>query len=65
MEKVPRETGDLLVEWREQRGMSQTLLAGKLGASPEYLGMIEMGKRRPGKTLASRVQFLTAITWVV
>jgi transcriptional regulator with XRE-family HTH domain len=61
MEAVSRATGHLVVDWRKDRGMSQQHLAGMLGTSPQYLCELEKGKRRPSKTLAILIQYVTGV----
>lgn len=41
-----RETGSVVLAWREHRGLSQTQLAADAGISKAYLSQIENGARR-------------------
>lgn len=44
---MPPGFGDLIFQYRRQRGYSQTLLAERAGIDPSYIGGIESGRRPP------------------
>jgi len=47
-EMVPVEVGQLLRQFREQRGLSQNALARRMGVNPAYVNRLEHGGRGAG-----------------
>jgi predicted transcriptional regulator len=39
-----------LKRWRDVRGLSQTVLAKKVGYTPSYVSKVESGQQRPSRT---------------
>lgn len=56
-----RLTTAVLVAEREQRGLSQTALAGLLNVHPSYVSLLESGKRQPPYGLLERLAALFSI----
>jgi transcriptional regulator with XRE-family HTH domain len=48
-----------LAAWRQDSDTTLGALAEKLGCSPEFVGMVERGKRRPGLRFAVRLAAAT------
>lgn len=47
--------GDRLKRLRQERGITQAELAGKLGVSPSAVGMYEQGRRDPDGAVLARI----------
>jgi len=48
-----------LVAWRERRGLSQFAVASQLGVDTSHYAKFEKGKRKPGRSLAARIEKIT------
>jgi len=47
--------GQLIMEARKQEGMTQTVLADKIGVSKSYISRVEKGQIEPGVTTFFRI----------
>ena len=49
-----------VADLRKRLGLTPAEMAEKLGVSPQYIYMIEQGKRQPGKFMVKVLESMTA-----
>src|SRR5690349_6772613 len=47
--------GTRLRRWRQQRGLSQLALAGRVGSTSRHISFLETGRSRPGRQMTLRL----------